>query len=129
MLSSTFDKNPVRAGLLMLAAAIALSACAPTPAPAPPVNQAPPPGSILVNVTNTGCPSVESKAGVAVTWTNSDSQVRVFRGEAGPDGSRLFDSGEVAPGGSFTFVFTEAGDFPYHCLPEENVKLRVIVIP
>jgi len=37
-------------------------------------------------------------------------------GTAGtPDGR--FDSGFLEPGDTFTFTFTEAGTYPYFCLP------------
>jgi hypothetical protein len=49
--------------------------------------------------------------GAMVTWTNNDTLAHtVTSTEAG-----LFDSGTIAPGGTFTHTFNEAGSFAYSC--------------
>ena len=49
-------------------------------------------------------------AGTAVTWVNSDATAHTSTSNAAG-----WDSGIVAPGGQFKFVFQNAGTFPYHC--------------
>lgn len=53
--------------------------------------------------------SVES--GTVVTWTNSHS---VTHTSTADDAS--WDSGSLAPGESFSFLFTTTGNYPYKCL-------------
>ncbi|MGI9566720.1 MAG: hypothetical protein ACR2LL_06875 [Nitrosopumilus sp.] len=55
--------------------------------------------------------------GAKVTWTNDDSANThtVTSGDVvvGPDG--MFDSGVLGPQQSFSYVFEQAGIFPYYC--------------
>lgn len=59
--------------------------------------------------------------GTTVRWVNEDATAHtVTSGESdgtvgSPDGR--FDSGFINPGDSYSFTFTEAGVFPYFCLP------------
>lgn len=48
--------------------------------------------------------------GTTVTITNTDSAPHTWSADDG-----AFDSGSIAPGGTFEFTFTEAGTFAYHC--------------
>ena len=59
--------------------------------------------------------SLEVAVGDTVTWVNqSADQHTSTSGEVGaPDGK--WDSGVLSSGGSFTFVFTAAGNYHYHC--------------
>ncbi len=56
------------------------------------------------------------EVGTEVTFTNSDSAPHTVT--AGTDDQPtpdVFDSGLLQPGESFTFMFTDAGEFPYFC--------------
>jgi nitrite reductase (NO-forming) len=70
---------------------------------------------------------VQVSTGATVTWTNDDAQPHTATsGEAvTPDGN--FDSGIMAPGATFDFTFTEAGEFPYFCLLHPNMVGTVSV--
>ena len=49
--------------------------------------------------------------GGSILWINSDGeQVHTVTAD---DGS--FDSGDIQPGGSFSFTFNSIGPHPYHC--------------
>jgi plastocyanin len=54
--------------------------------------------------------TLEVAAGTTVTWTNNGSAPHTVTAD---DGS--FDSGELAPGASFSFTFESAGSVAYHC--------------
>ncbi len=61
--------------------------------------------------------------GTKVTWIN-----------CGPDAAhtatsdtRVFDSPLLAPGRAFTYTFTQAGTFPYFCVPHPFMRATVIV--
>lgn len=67
------------------------------------------------NTTNKGYSpnTITVKMGVnnTVTWTNDDNAPHTVTAN---DGS--FGSGNIAPGASFSFTFTAAGTFKYHCV-------------
>jgi plastocyanin len=53
---------------------------------------------------------VEVAVGSTVTWTNQDAAPHSVAGDHGE-----FDSGDLAPGQSFSFTFGAPGTFAYHC--------------
>jgi plastocyanin len=75
---------------------------------------------------------VQVSVGSTVTWTNDDSQPHtVVSGQnAQPDGK--FDSSPnfnplIAPGQTFSYTFTEAGQYPYYCALHPNMVGTVSV--
>jgi plastocyanin len=48
--------------------------------------------------------------GGSVTWTNGDTITHTSTGDGG-----TWDSGNIAPGATFTRTFSAAGSFRYHC--------------
>ncbi|HWV35355.1 MAG TPA: ScyD/ScyE family protein [Thermomicrobiales bacterium] len=60
--------------------------------------------------------------GTTVTWTNNDVIQHTVTAK---DGS--FDSGNLAPGESFTFTFTQAGTFAYVCQYHPNMAATIVV--
>jgi plastocyanin len=60
--------------------------------------------------------------GGTVTWTNMDVESHTVTAEDG-----MFDSGEIAPGESFSYVFEEAGIFDYYCTIHPEMNGSVIV--
>src|SRR5918997_1527138 len=70
---------------------------------------------------------VQVSVGTTVTWTNDDAQPHTATSgqNATPDGT--FDSGIMAPQGTFEHTFTEAGEFPYFCLLHPNMVGTVSV--
>ncbi len=54
--------------------------------------------------------AVQIKVGQSVSWTNNDDRDHTVVAD---DGS--FRSGNLKPGGSFSYRFTKAGDFSYGC--------------
>src|ERR671915_21192 len=70
---------------------------------------------------------IQVSVGSTVTWTNDDAQPHTATSgqNATPDGT--FDSGIMAPQGTFEHTFTEAGEFPYFCLLHPNMVGTVSV--
>jgi amicyanin len=62
------------------------------------------------------------KVGTTVTWENKDQVQHTVTSDSG-----LFDSGLLAKGVPFSFTFTEAGTYTYHCTPHPLMKGTVIV--
>ena len=66
--------------------------------------------------------TVTIKVGETVTWTNEDPTNHPVAGDNGE-----FDSLELPQGASFSFTFTSAGTFTYHCKVHTNMKGTVVV--
>ena len=64
--------------------------------------------------------------GDAVTWTNHDEAPHDITGTSGPESLR---SPELQRGGSWTFVFQEAGTYTYYCSVHPDMKASVTVAP
>ncbi|MDA4128267.1 MAG: plastocyanin/azurin family copper-binding protein [Thaumarchaeota archaeon] len=52
-----------------------------------------------------------AKVGQTVTWSNGDGSTHTVTSK----GSSLFDSGNIASGGTFSYTFTQAGTYQYYC--------------
>jgi plastocyanin len=102
---------------LVLAAGVALTAAAcgsSNPAPSPSPSNGTPvsivAGSSTLTTTAYAPNPINIAVGGTVTWTNNDNTAHTSSGNNGG-----WDSGSIAPGGSFSRTFTAAGAFPYHC--------------
>ncbi len=62
------------------------------------------------------------KVGTTVKWTNQDSVAHTVTSDTG-----LFDSGDLAAGDTFSFTFTQAGTFAYHCTMHPSMTATIIV--
>ena len=67
------------------------------------------------------------KVGTKVTWTNMTQAPHTVTSDDG----KSFDSGISNPiaasGGTYSFTFTKAGTFPYHCQIHTSMKATIIV--
>jgi plastocyanin len=63
--------------------------------------------------------AVTVKAGTTVQWANAGPSAHTTTSDAGVWGSSLLSppggAGGGSAGGTFSFTFTQAGTFPYHC--------------
>jgi Plastocyanin len=62
------------------------------------------------------------KVGEKVTWTNKDSTTHTVTAD---DGS--FDSGDLAPGATFSHTFSKAGSVAYHCKIHSSMHGTIVV--
>ncbi len=60
--------------------------------------------------------------GTTVTWTNDDTTMHTVTSV-----DDIFDSGYYGEGESWSYTFTEAGEFEYFCLPHPWMRAKVIV--
>jgi plastocyanin len=67
--------------------------------------------------------SIEVGVGDTVTWTNTGSVDHTVTSD---DGS--FDSGSIAPGGTWSYTFEEVGEYQYHCDPHPFMVASVSVV-
>jgi len=68
--------------------------------------------------------SITIKVGTKVTWTNGDE---VKHNVAMDDGAEGPSSQMLSKGDTYTYTFTKAGTFKYHCTPHPSMKGTVIV--
>ena len=61
--------------------------------------------------------------GTTVTWKNTTQVAHTVTSDNGAS----FDSGIVPAGGTFTFTFTKAGSYAYHCDIHPYMKATIIV--
>lgn len=66
--------------------------------------------------------TLKISAGTTVKWTNNDAMNHTVTAD---DGS--FDSGNIAPGASYTKTFSTKGTFAYHCSIHTGMKATVEV--
>ncbi len=99
---------------------------APAPAPAPaPVSVPVQSENKTVSIKNFSFNSsaLTVKTGTKVTWTNNDSTSHTITSDSG----NLLDSPILAPGESFSLIFTNSGSTSYHCKIHPSMKGTVIV--
>lgn len=84
------------------------------------------PSSAAVSISNFAFlpQSLQIKAGTTVIWTNNDTVAHTITSDSG-----AFDSGSVAPGGTFAFMFMQTGTFAYHCAIHPFMQATITVIP
>ena len=61
--------------------------------------------------------------GDKVTWVNQDSMPHTATALDG----KSFDSGALDPGGNWSFVFSKAGQYEYHCSLHPDMLGTVVV--
>jgi plastocyanin len=66
--------------------------------------------------------TVTIAVGTTVNWVNDDSVQHTVTSDIG-----AFDSGGLAKGGTFSFTFTAAGTYGYHCTFHSSMKGTVTV--
>lgn len=101
-----------------LAWIIAIGACIVSAAPA----RSPQTHVIQVENMEFHPPSLTVARGDRITWVNKD----LFPHTATAD-SHEFDSQQIAPQASWTYVAEKLGDYPYVCTYHRTMKARVIV--
>jgi plastocyanin len=99
---------------------------APTPAPTPSATTA---ATITIQTsartlgTAAFVPNpVNVSQGGVITWSNTDSTTHDMVSDTG-----VWDSGRIAPNGSFDFTFAAKGSYPYHCSIHPSMIGTVVV--
>lgn len=87
------------------------------------------PNDVWMNAGSFNVSNLNIEAGTTVTWTNtSDVNHTVTSGTRGDaDAGELFDSGSIAPGGTFSFTFENAGSYAYFCAFHSGMDAEVTV--
>jgi plastocyanin len=90
------------------------------------------PGSSTLTDTAYQPNPVRVSNGATVTWTNNDSQPHTVTSGSNGQPDNKFNSSPnfnplLAPGQTFSFTFTQAGEYPYFCLVHPNMVGTVSV--
>lgn len=59
--------------------------------------------------------SLTVSVGTTVTWINNDNMDHTVTSGTPGKNTGIFDSGNIAPSGKFTFTFNTKGTFQYYC--------------
>lgn len=102
--------------IALLIGVIALSGCTQSP-------QNIPPNTVIIQNFAFSPNNLTVKTGTTVTWTNNDSTTHTITSDNGAFQS----SGNLNQGAKYTFTFTKAGTYPYHCSIHPNMKGTVVV--
>jgi plastocyanin len=97
---------------------------APTTAPTPTPTTAPTSTGNSVSIANFAFSpvSLTVKVGTKITWTNNDTVSHTVTADKG-----AFNSGPLAPGSTFSFTFTTAGTYSYHCNIHPSMMATIVV--
>jgi plastocyanin len=66
--------------------------------------------------------SISVAVNTTIKWTNKDPVVHTVTSDDG-----LFESGSIPTNGVFSFTFSKAGTYTYHCTPHPTMIATVIV--
>ena len=66
--------------------------------------------------------SITVSKNATVTWTNNDNMTHNVTSDSG-----VFVSGNIAPGGTYSYQFTATGTYPYRCTIHLGMNGVVIV--
>lgn len=121
-------KKPLLGGMAvcLLLSALAITFVALSPHPAQAAGQVTKMVKITTNKHNvfTFKPkTITIKVGTTVTWTNTTTTTHTVTSDDG----KTFNSGFISPGGKFSFTFTKAGTYGYHCAIHPFMKGTIIV--
>lgn len=82
--------------------------------------------------------SITIKAGETVDFVNGSPLIHTVTADPAkareadnvslPEGAETFDSGNLAPGESFSHTFTEPGTYQYFCIPHEAAGMTGTIV-
>ncbi|HJV76946.1 MAG TPA: cupredoxin family copper-binding protein [Paludibacter sp.] len=89
-----------------------------------PVGNTPTPGTNSVTIQNMAFSpaTITVTAGATVKWTNMDAIAHTVTSD-----TPLFDSGSLVTNGVYSYTFTTAGTYNYHCTFHSMMTGKVIV--
>jgi plastocyanin len=60
--------------------------------------------------------------GTTITWTNKDAVAHTVTSDGGQ-----FNSGNIGNNGTYSYLFSTAGSYPYHCSIHKSMTATVVV--
>ncbi len=93
-----------------------------TPIVAKPTPEAPQTNAITIKDYAFSPATLTIKKGTTITWTNQDIAKHTVTGDSGGPSSEFFGKGK-----SYSYTFTKAGSYPYHCEPHPYMTATIVV--
>lgn len=127
MKALTGSKNRISAGIAVLFAVLSISfGCPKDDMPGNGGNnggsKGPGPDEVFIQDMVFTPGTVTVSVNTSIKWTNKDNVVNTVTSDNG-----LFDSGNIAVGGTWSQTFITRGAFPYHCTPHPAMTATVVV--
>ncbi len=72
--------------------------------------------------------TLQVEIGTTVIWENDSDQVHTVTSGSDREHDEKFNSGDVAPGESYSYTFTEIGSYDYFCIPHPGMEGNVTVV-
>jgi len=66
--------------------------------------------------------------GDTVLWSNTDSKAHTTTSGANGVADNIWNSGNMIPGATFSYVFTQAGNYPYYCIYHYGLGMYGLII-
>jgi len=87
--------------------------------------QYPPSGTVYMTNTLFTPSQITVAKGGTVTWTNNDNVTHTVVADLSDAGGPK--SGDIEPGGKYSFTFEKAGSFQYHCSMHSSMRGTIVV--
>ncbi len=65
--------------------------------------------------------------GTTIKWTNNDAVTHTVTSGVPGNPTGVFDSGNIAPGGTFSYTFNQAGTYNYYCKIHTSMRATITV--
>lgn len=88
-------------------------------------SQSPASGSIDIKNMMFTPPQISIQKGGTVTWTNNDNTTHTVIDDLTNVGGPA--SGDIPPGGTYSFTFNKTGSFQYHCRIHPSMRGTIVV--
>ncbi len=72
--------------------------------------------------------TVTVNVGDTVVWSNTDSMVHTATSGSNCASDGLWNSGNMNPGTTYSYTFTQAGTYPYYCIPHCSMGMTGTVV-
>lgn len=122
MKNMIFSGKRMAAGIVLLIAILGFTGCSKDTSNTDNNSPTPEANEVWIQGMAFNPSTITVTVGTTVKWTNKDSASHTVTSDTG-----LFDSGSIANSATYTFTFTTAGTYQYHCTIHPTMTAKVVV--